>query len=95
MEGQNALVAINLKSANNFCEMRFWYWFSNVNVGSINIFYRKVVGENLETILSLQSVQMTSWERASIRIPITTIPIQVNLDKIKIKITDIIYFVIR
>ena len=68
-EGENAFVSINLKSSTNLCEIRFWYWISDDSVGSINVYYRKAIGSNLELLKSLKSAQTNTWERANMMIP--------------------------
>jgi hypothetical protein len=77
-EGDNAFVAINLKESNSLCEMRFWYWISDSYVGSINVYYRKVIGSNMVLLQNFKSDLTNTWTRGSVPISSSSDPLQVK-----------------
>ena len=77
-DGDNALVAINLKASNAFCQLRFWYWISDSVAGTINVYSRVAVGANMNLLQTIKYDSSNTWVRASIPISQILQPSQVN-----------------
>lgn len=79
MLGDNAGFALNLASARQYCEMRFWYMRDSDNSGELNIKMREALGDEFTVLKTVNSVARV-WTRERVTIPARLNALQVSLE---------------
>ena len=78
--GDNAFTGINLRSSKSNCQMRFWFWLTDSNFGSVNVYTREAAGKEKLTIFTLTS-PTTEWKRIDVNIPESNTQFEVPFKK--------------
>lgn len=66
--GDNAFLGIGLKSSKENCKVRLWYWFSDSNYATINI-YTRLANSQQKLIIKSISDANTNWYRLDVNVP--------------------------
>ena len=77
MPGDNAGLAINLASARQYCELRFWYMKDSTNFADLNINRRDQIGQPFTLIKNINYLSNKGWVREKVTIAASLSPIQV------------------
>ncbi len=78
--GDNAFTGIKIRSSKTNCQMRFWFWLTDSDFGSVSISTREAVGKEMFNIFTLTS-PTAEWKRIDVNIPESNSPFQVPLKK--------------